>query len=567
MNLFLQHPATRQLHRQRSVARLKRMATGFQSPKRAVLTCIALVLGVVWIGQAVAGVFLRDASDPVRLFRWVTLGMTGFALWNLIKVTFRKPVEPFEWSEAEKEWLGAAPLSRNDLIRYRISGISIAAMFKASIFVLVMIPDLHYLIVGFIAMYVGLVFIELARMSMEVLVYGLTRKQLIGLQVVVGAIVLAGLITAGNWTLGQWRAGQFSEMLTLPFMKTMQEGLQAIPGTTVGSWICWPFSIVAGIMLTTQLDWMFAIKSIACLAILPAAIAALQWIDSRVILIRQANEEKSWSSAARLSKANRAEGSDLLSNAGKERRAPRGGGVGALVWRQLLGVRAYQTTVIFSLLPPMLITLGPVLGKQSGFPMIRELILMLGFWSFFLLPAALKFDFRRDLNRINVLKSLPITPWRVTVAQLAVPVLLTTLFQLVVLLVAMAINQYSPWYIAMAMALLIPFNVFIFALENIVFLLYPYRVSEEGVQMFVRTILAFTAKGFVLGMVAGTSLLLYLASALLANYFSGSGAVMLAMFSVLSAIVGGLVSAAFVWVLARTFGRLDPSIDLATVQS
>ena len=126
INLFNQHPATRALHRQQSRARIRQLWKSFRSPRRALLSTFALLLGLVWIGQAVAGLFFREAADPEKLTRWITLGLTGFALWNLIKITFRKPVIPFEWTEAEREWLGAAPLTRQQLIRYRLAGVSAA---------------------------------------------------------------------------------------------------------------------------------------------------------------------------------------------------------------------------------------------------------------------------------------------------------------------------------------------------------------------------------------------------------------------------------------------------------
>ena len=40
-------------------------------------------------------------------------------------------------------------------------------------------------------------------------------------------------------------------------------------------------------------------------------------------------------------------------------------------------------------------------------------------------------------------------------------------------------------------------NVLIFALDNIIFLLYPYRVQQEGLEIFLRTMLTFTGKGII----------------------------------------------------------------------
>ena len=56
----------------------------------------------------------------------------------------------------------------------------------------------------------------------------------------------------------------------------------------------------------------------------------------------------------------------------------------------------------------------------------------------------------------------------------------------------------------MAMLVMIPLNVLVFGLDNLIFLLYPYRVQQEGLEIFLRTMLTFTGKGllFTVGLVA-----------------------------------------------------------------
>ena len=53
----------------------------------------------------------------------------------------------------------------------------------------------------------------------------------------------------------------------------------------------------------------------------------------------------------------------------------------------------------------------------------------------------------------------------------------------------------------MAMLVMMPLNVLVFGLDNLIYLLYPYRLQQEGLEIFVRTMLTFTGKGllFALG--------------------------------------------------------------------
>ena len=53
----------------------------------------------------------------------------------------------------------------------------------------------------------------------------------------------------------------------------------------------------------------------------------------------------------------------------------------------------------------------------------------MAFYTFLLLPTALRFDFRRDLDRLATLKGLPITPAAAAIGQTLAPVLIATAFQ------------------------------------------------------------------------------------------------------------------------------------------
>ena len=178
-------------------------------------------------------------------------------------------------------------------------------------------------------------------------------------------------------------------------------------------------------------------------------------------------------------------------------------GAGSLAWRQMLGALHYRTSLMISLIVPAVLSCLTLLKLQTDLSMVLELVGSLVFYSFLLLPTALKFDFRRDIDRLGVIKALPISPTAVTLGQLAVPVSISPLFQAAVLLVAMAVRPFHPGLFVLALIVLVPVNVLIFALENLIFMLYPYRLSQEGIGIFLRSILTFTAKGilFAIGLV------------------------------------------------------------------
>ena len=144
----------------------------------------------------------------------------------------------------------------------------------------------------------------------------------------------------------------------------------------------------------------------------------------------------------------------------------------------------------------------PLLILDNRFEALVNVVGSLVFFTFLLLPAAFKFDFRGDYSHFVKLKMLPVSPAAMTLGQLACPVLLVTGFQTAVLcLVQLYLRCPVSWIIS-ALALLLPLNILIFTLENQIYLLSPYRVKEEGMQVFLRTILVFTGKGLLFTMAA-----------------------------------------------------------------
>jgi hypothetical protein len=115
-----------------------------------------------------------------------------------------------------------------------------------------------------------------------------------------------------------------------------------------------------------------------------------------------------------------------------------------------------------------------------------------------------------------------------------------------------------------ALALLVPLNVVIYSLENLLFLLSPSRPSQEGIDVFLRSILVFTAKGVLF---AGGLLLLLLGSraagysVLLSHDYLGVTVRFGVVFTV--GVFGFVALAALTAgsLLVRAYRLFDPSLD------
>lgn len=189
----------------------------------------------------------------------------------------------------------------------------------------------------------------------------------------------------------------------------------------------------------------------------------------------------------------------------------------------------------------------------------------LAFYTFLLLPTALRFDFRRDLDRLATFKSLPITSAAAAIGQTLAPVLLATVFQSGVLALAVAARSLPAHYVAVTMLVMVPLNVLVFGLDNLIYLLYPYRMQQEGLEVFLRTMLTFTGKGllFAAGLVAMSGWGLA-AAALTRGLAAWTGRPVNAYAVFVTGLVAGasLLAGLVLCALSRTYRKLDPIEDV-----
>ncbi len=489
------HPAILQLLRFQASARIARTLQRFRGRRRLILSILAVLLTIAWLGQVAAGLLLRAPADPEKLAVWIPMGLLAYAIWHLLKAACHTPIEPFEWTPAEQELLGGAPLRRYDLVTYRLIAIAIAAVAKAACFSLVMLPDLRIWLAGFAGMLMALLFVDLVRMSIEIVVYGMSCKEFIrfriavlGLAAVCGGAALARVFPLDSPTGG----GELPTSLAIAMR--IVNALLDLRHTGIGPVVEAPFAVFANVILAPSFSAMLLTNLLIAGTLIVALGAGVIWLDLHFQQRRVAAERSAFLQPRRSSATTEGTNRDARHPVRLPLRLQ---GAGSLAWRQTLGAIHYRTSLSVAMIVPGILSCTTLFTPHRGRIMLIQIVGGLVFYSFLLLPTAFKFDFRRDIDRLAVLKGLPISPTAVTLGQLAVPVLLCSLFQLVVLLVAIVVRPYPIGWLCMAMLVLIPTNVLIFALENLIFLLYPYRLNQEGLGVFFRSILTFTGKGIL----------------------------------------------------------------------
>jgi len=285
---------------------------------------------------------------------------------------------------------------------------------------------------------------------------------------------------------------QFSIALLFQSSKT----LLSLLATEPGSWLLMPFQLFSGVIFAEGTIGQIATSGVWAVILLGASLFGVLGLDHLCQRRLRTLETANWSRIGKKTVGNK---TALTSNTSSRKiKAPWFlAGAGPIAWRQLLGAWHFRGAIRFVLLVPTLLCCLPMFAEASQGVMMLNVGGSLVFYTFLLLPSGLILDYRRDIDRMVVLKALPISPWALTAGQLAAPVVLASAFQVVVLTIGALTQSISGFQAVVAFVVLIPFNVLNFTLENYLFMLSPFRRNEEGVMVFVRTILTFTAKGLM----------------------------------------------------------------------
>ena len=188
MTTTIFHPATVQLLRLQSRGRRRRMWARFCQPRRLVLSAIACVLAVVWLGNAAMTIWLRETASPETLRALLSLGLVLYAGWHFAKAAFFRPESPFDWTPAERELLVAMPLRPRDLVAYQLASVTVTTMLKAGLFTLLLLPDLRCVPLGLVGLLLAMMMLEMLRMAIDIATWGMSRAAFLAYR----AAVVAG---------------------------------------------------------------------------------------------------------------------------------------------------------------------------------------------------------------------------------------------------------------------------------------------------------------------------------------------------------------------------------------
>ncbi|HET7231323.1 MAG TPA: putative ABC exporter domain-containing protein [Longimicrobium sp.] len=451
----------------------------------------------------------------------------------------------------ETGFLFPAPVGRRELLVYNLVtrlGVQVLSALWVAIFTLRYAPRLPS---GLAAVILGFVFIYVAAQAVSLGTTALEAHFSPAVRRIVRLVAIGGLLavaaSAASHTPPGAPGGRMRAVLDAPAVRAVSIVARPIA------------ELFAATSLTGALLW-----GVASLAVIGGLVAAVLGFDV-------AYTERSLAVGARVQARRRrmrsTTGADADAAPPSSRRlriaAPRRllpGRAGALAWRQLTELARTPRAIITPLIVGGAWVVAMFGGARAaeGDPIaLQATVLSSGLVLPIVFGNPLPFDFRRDLDRVAFLRSLPLSPWSVAMGQVFPSALSFAVFEMLVLIGVAALTRSVPAeWIAVAAVLVFPIAWASAAMENLMFLLMPYRVGNDG-----RAGSQFLGK---------TLLLMVLKLVTLALLGVGGGAAWLGVRLLTDAMWPGIVAAAVVmgvlclpltWLVGRAFVRFDFTHD------
>jgi hypothetical protein len=484
------------LLRLRSWGWLRRLGRRMYSLKGAALAIVGLLVFVVWLLPAVLLTPPASAEHLELVRRFGPLVMFALCLLNVVTSAGEKAIY---FSPAEVNFLFAGPFSRRQLLAYKLvfsfAICLLTCMFMALVF------KMHAS--SFWAAYVGLVltllFLQLLTINLVLIgsmigarAYNRRRQAVLFL-----LIVLA--------TLSVFHLGRDVVSLSLPEM------LQRAEETPAVQVVLTPFRWFIEVFTAARFWPDFLQPALLALAVNLCLLVLVFALDAQYLETAASASERIYATFQRMRSGGA--GAAWQGHTGKPRfglpALPWWDGIGPIAWRQLTAVPRNRGPLVALFILTACI-LAPVLIGLRNSQEASEMPYFIGgmaVWMTILLTPMITFDFRGDLDRMEVLKTLPIAPSRIVIGQLVAPVLVVSLLQWLILAAVAGILGRAGGLLGVATWVL-PFNFLLFEIENLLFLWFPARLTPATAgdfQSMGRHMLIFFAKMLCLSLIGGVA--------------------------------------------------------------
>jgi hypothetical protein len=358
--------------------------------------------------------------DPI----FVEVGLLGVLLAGVLWNWAFGPAQPaFQFNEAEIQWLFSAPVTRRQLVHYRLArilaSVLLGAVVSSLFFGRAFRANGPFLVLG-----TALTFMALAlhRVGTSITRANLSSHGARALRRSGWGVLLFVLASIGAaYLVLEYRVPELPDE---PSSRVMADWLRAVITEPPLGWLLAPLRVLLDVAFARSLDELFRA--------LPWALGVVGLNYLWVLRSDTAFEDASIELAerrARTRESRRGRRSSVPAKAGKTPfplSAPAAWPAGALTWKSWVsawrGLAVSKTLVVLVVLAfPTLVLLqaidSTVLGPEAA---CLGLAFFLGFAAL-LWPLSLRIDLRQDIGQLEVLKALPLSGRQVVWAEMMAP--------------------------------------------------------------------------------------------------------------------------------------------------
>jgi hypothetical protein len=476
-----------------------------------------------------------------------------------------------EFTRPEVQFLFTAPVSRRELIHYKLVRGQFGAFVSSVIFALLFRPGSlgrGLMVAAGLWLAFGLINLHLTGVALSrasLVEHGASGRRRFGLPALV---VLGAVLTVGGTVAAAWPA-----LAALTSGRAVLDEVVRLLTTGVAGAVLWPFRMLATLPFASSSDaTLRALGPVAGLYVLNYL-----W----VVRSETAFEEASAESAEKRARHPLAEKPKVRKSiATPFRLAARGRVETAILWKNLILVSRYVSLRLLFRMLPLVIVFGVMFSEagerglaQAAGAIAAGLLVM----TVMIGPMMARNDLRQDLANLAVLKTWPVTGATLLRGQVLAPVML--LSGLAVLLIVAAGSLLSgviakagvtTWallgYVAAAVILAPALILGQVVLQNAIAVFFPAWVSTSGTRargidvMGQRILLTF---GTFLGLLVGLIPAGLAAGVTGAALYAISGRVI----AVIPALAGAAVILVECWVATQLLGAVLDRTDISAVEA
>lgn len=490
-------PPLRDLLVLQSKGKLRRTWRRLCSPRRAIPTIVVAILMLLYVAQVYIAIMFNNSPTAFPIQSIAPVGMLSILCMKLIGVCIDRNRSGAGFRHEEVHCLLGGPFSHQQVRLYRVSGHAISIFFTsvfAAVFFRFHVPSFLAALIG---AYLAMLFTYLVYTTIAVAAVNVTERTYTWVRNI-GCGIGLGILAYTLYQVAQLDVSSFL------FLQAFGNEAIELSQTLLGRVLMSPFTVFTNIVVA-ETPWQWAVWIGPGLLLNYVALQLLLRTEVQLERLARLRERREF-------KNNRehlvcASNSETLPQSNQlDQRIPWLAGSGPIIWRQFKALSRLKGGLGWLLIPLALaFAAGGYLSynpDEGAFQTIGVIVVLTSVF----LPGLLPFDFRGDLQGLAALKMMPVNPRSVVIGQLVIPVLMLSGFQLLALSTLLLHDRELIVIILLTMCVTLPTNTIIVALENLIFLLYPYRIAEFDMQATVRRILMLMAKFCVLFLAALMSL-------------------------------------------------------------